>query len=129
MSWTCGCTNNRGSMQRRLFGAPAIGLGTQRLLHGCYRDFGLLIPTLVEHRCRTLTKRTMPGRSKIDIADAKQVKYWTKALDGSKNDLFEAIHKVGNAAASRELVNGRLQLRRHLISLRAAPSGPVISKR
>ena len=59
-----------------------------------------MIPTLVEHRCRTLTKRTMPGRSKIDIADTKQVKYWTKALDVSKDDLFEAIDKVGNAAAT-----------------------------
>ena len=47
-----------------------------------------------------LTKRTMPDRSKIDIADAKQVKYWTKALDISKDDLFEAIDKVGNAAAT-----------------------------
>ena len=47
-----------------------------------------------------LTKRTMPDRSKIDIADTKQVKYWTKALDVSKDDLFEAIDKVGNAAAT-----------------------------
>jgi len=47
-----------------------------------------------------LTKRTMPDRSKIDIADAKHVKYWTKKLDVSKNDLFEAINKVGNAAAT-----------------------------
>jgi hypothetical protein len=47
-----------------------------------------------------LTKRTMPDRSEIDIADAKHVKYWTKALDVSKDDLFEAINKVGNAAAT-----------------------------
>ena len=47
-----------------------------------------------------LTKRTMPNRSKIDIEDAKQVKYWTKALEVSKDDLLEAIDKVGNAAAT-----------------------------
>jgi hypothetical protein len=51
-----------------------------------------------------LTKRTMPDRSKIDIADTKQVKYWTKALDVSKDDLFEAIDKVGNAAATVRLI-------------------------
>ena len=37
---------------------------------------------------------------KIDMADAKHVQYWTKALDVSKEDLFEAIDKVGNAAAT-----------------------------
>jgi len=47
-----------------------------------------------------LTKRTMPDRSKIDIEDAKQVKYWTKALAVSKDDLLEAVDKVGNAAAT-----------------------------
>ena len=55
-----------------------------------------------------LTKRTMPDRSKIDIEDAKQVKYWTKALEVSKDDLLEAIDKVGNAAATvrKELQKG-----------------------
>ncbi len=47
-----------------------------------------------------LTKRTVPDRSKIDIENAKQVKYWLKALEVSKDDLLEAIDKVGNAAST-----------------------------
>lgn len=43
----------------------------------------------------------MPDRSKIDIENAKQVKYWQKkALVVSKADLLEAIDKVGNAAST-----------------------------
>ena len=49
----------------------------------------------------SVTKRTTPDRSKIEVQDPKQVKYWMKALGVSKNDLFEAIDKVGNAAAIR----------------------------
>jgi Protein of unknown function (DUF3606) len=44
-----------------------------------------------------LTKRASPDRSKIDVEDENQVKYWTKALGISKDDLLEAIDKVGNA--------------------------------
>ena len=47
-----------------------------------------------------LTRKTTPDRSKIDLQDAKQVKYWTKALSVSKETLLEAIDKVGNAAAT-----------------------------
>jgi hypothetical protein len=47
-----------------------------------------------------LTKRASPDRSKIDVEDENQVKYWTKALGISKDDIFEAIDKVGNAAAT-----------------------------
>lgn len=57
-----------------------------------------------------LKKRATPDRSKIDLDDAKQVKYWTKALDVSQADLIDAIGKVGNAAAAvrKELqANGR----------------------
>ncbi|WP_347337434.1 DUF3606 domain-containing protein [Bradyrhizobium jicamae] len=56
------------------------------------------------------TKRTTPDRSKIEVQDPKQVKYWTKALGVSKSDLFSAIDKVGNAAAS---VRKELQRRGH----------------
>lgn len=55
-----------------------------------------------------LTKRTTPDRSKIDIDDAKQLKYWLKLLRVSKEDLVEAIDKVGNAAA---MVRKELQRR------------------
>jgi hypothetical protein len=47
-----------------------------------------------------LTKRATPDRSKIDVEDAKQLKYWTKSLGVSKEDLLEAVDKVGNAAAA-----------------------------
>ena len=47
-----------------------------------------------------LIRKTAPDRSKIDLHDAKQVKYWTKALGVSKEILFEAIEKVGNSAAT-----------------------------
>ena len=47
-----------------------------------------------------LTKRTTPDRSKIDAQDARQLKYWLKALGVSKQELLEAIDKVGNAAAA-----------------------------
>jgi hypothetical protein len=47
-----------------------------------------------------LTKKTTPDRSKIDTHDAKQLKYWVKSLGVSKEDILEAIGKVGNAAAS-----------------------------
>ena len=47
-----------------------------------------------------LTKRAAPDRSKIDVDDAKQLKYWTKSLGVSKEDLLQTIEKVGNAAAA-----------------------------
>ena len=59
-----------------------------------------------------LTRKTTPDRSKIDLQDAKQVKYWTKALGVSKETLFEAIAKVGNAAATvrKELKRRELEM-------------------
>ena len=47
-----------------------------------------------------LTKRMTPDRSKIDAQDAKQLKFWLKSLGVSREDLLEAIDKVGNAAAA-----------------------------
>ena len=46
-----------------------------------------------------LTRKLTPDRSKIDLHDARQVKYWTRALGVTKAALLEAIDKVGNAAA------------------------------
>jgi Protein of unknown function (DUF3606) len=55
-----------------------------------------------------LTKRMTPDRSKIDVQDAKQLKVWLKSLGASKEDLLEAIDKVGNAAAAvRKELQGR----------------------
>lgn len=49
-----------------------------------------------------LTKRMTPDRSKIDAQDAKQLKFWLKSLGVSKEDLLEAIDKVGNAGCGEE---------------------------
>jgi hypothetical protein len=57
----------------------------------------------------SLTKKTKPDRSKIDAQNAKELKYWTKALGVSKEALLEAMEKVGNAAATvrKELDNAK----------------------
>jgi Protein of unknown function (DUF3606) len=57
----------------------------------------------------SLSKKTKPDRSKIDAQNAKELKYWTKALGVSKETLLEAIEKVGNAAATvrKELANAK----------------------
>ena len=44
-----------------------------------------------------LTRKLTPDRSKIELHDAEQVKYWARALDVTR--AVEAIDKVGNAAA------------------------------
>ena len=55
-----------------------------------------------------LTKRATPDRSKINVEDARQLKYWTKSLGVSKADLLDAVVKVGNAAAAvRKELQGR----------------------
>lgn len=48
----------------------------------------------------SLIKNSTPDRSKIDTQSARELKYWTKALGVSKDNLVEAIEKVGNAAAT-----------------------------
>ncbi len=47
-----------------------------------------------------LTKREQPDRSKINMSEDFEVKYWLKALKVSKNDLQRAVDKVGNSAAA-----------------------------
>jgi hypothetical protein len=47
-----------------------------------------------------LTKREQPDRSKINMSEDFEVKYWSKALGVSKADLQRAVDKVGNAAAA-----------------------------
>ncbi|MBR1130164.1 DUF3606 domain-containing protein [Bradyrhizobium iriomotense] len=59
----------------------------------------------------SLTKRAQPDRSKINMHEAFEVKYWTHALGVSKEELQRAVDKVGNSAAAvrKELgvTNGR----------------------
>jgi hypothetical protein len=47
-----------------------------------------------------LVKRAQPDRSKINMHEAYEVKYWSHALGISKEDLQKAVDKVGNSAAA-----------------------------
>src|SRR3954467_6030050 len=47
-----------------------------------------------------LTKRDQPDRSKINMSEDFEVKYWLKALGVSKDELKRAVEKVGNSAAA-----------------------------
>ena len=48
----------------------------------------------------SLTKREQPDRSKINMHEAHEVKYWTHQLGVSREELQAAVEKVGNAAAA-----------------------------
>jgi hypothetical protein len=48
----------------------------------------------------SLTKRERPDRSKINMHRAHEVKYWTHALNVTREELQAAIDKVGNSAAT-----------------------------
>jgi hypothetical protein len=47
-----------------------------------------------------LTKREQPDRSKINMHQALEVKYWSHALGVSREELQQAVDKVGNSAAA-----------------------------
>jgi len=47
-----------------------------------------------------LTKKERPDRSKINMRDPREIKYWTKALRVSEDELQKAVAKVGNSAAT-----------------------------
>jgi hypothetical protein len=48
------------------------------------------------------TNRSQPDRSKIDMSDNSEVRYWTKHLEISREELQRAIDRVGNPAAVRK---------------------------
>lgn len=48
----------------------------------------------------SLTKKDQGERSKINMQDGYEIKYWTHALGVSKEQLREAVSKVGNSAAA-----------------------------
>ena len=48
----------------------------------------------------SLTRREQPDRSKINMHQSVQVKYWTHALGVSKERLQQLVDKVGNSAAA-----------------------------
>jgi hypothetical protein len=47
-----------------------------------------------------LTKREQPDRSKINLHQPDELKYWSHALGVSKEKIRAAIEKVGNSAAA-----------------------------
>jgi Protein of unknown function (DUF3606) len=47
-----------------------------------------------------LTKRGYQDRSKINMHEEHEVKYWSKHLGVSKDQLQKAVDKVGNGAAA-----------------------------
>ncbi|WP_065754352.1 DUF3606 domain-containing protein [Bradyrhizobium paxllaeri] len=47
-----------------------------------------------------LTTREQPDRSKINMNQIHEVRYWTKHLNVSKEELQKAVEKVGNSAAA-----------------------------
>jgi hypothetical protein len=53
--------------------------------------------------------RVRPDRSKINMSEDYEVRYWTKHLNVSREVLQCAVDKVGNSAAAvrKELGNGR----------------------
>ncbi len=62
-----------------------------------------------------IIKKVAPDRAKIIIADDDQVKYWTRHLGVSREELRRAIDKVGNSAAS---------IRKELAAIKAQHPGP-----
>ena len=47
-----------------------------------------------------LKNRGQQDRSKINMHEAHEVKYWTKQLGVSHDELQKAVDKVGNGAAA-----------------------------
>jgi hypothetical protein len=64
--------------------------------------------SLYEEHVDSLTKREQPDRSKINMHQPHEVKYWAHALNVSKEELQKAIDKVGNSAAEVRKGLGRM---------------------
>ncbi len=47
-----------------------------------------------------LTKKGTQDRSRINMSEDYEVKYWTRHLGVSREELQKAVDKVGNSAAS-----------------------------
>ena len=47
-----------------------------------------------------LTKRGQPDRSKINMHEEHEVKYWTRHLGVTREELQRVVDRVGNSAAA-----------------------------
>ena len=48
----------------------------------------------------TLTKRAVPDRSKINVREPRQAKYWAHKFKISRDELVRLVERVGNSAAA-----------------------------
>jgi hypothetical protein len=55
------------------------------------------------------SKLGQPDRSKINMHEEYEVKYWVKELGVTKEELTQAVAKVGNSAAAVRKQLGHLQ--------------------
>ena len=49
---------------------------------------------------KDLLSNRMPDRSKIDLANEEETKFWARELEISRDQLAKLIDKVGNSAAA-----------------------------
>jgi hypothetical protein len=54
----------------------------------------------MEERMDNLTKKDHRDRSKINMHEDFEVRYWTKELRVSRDELQRTVDKVGNSAAA-----------------------------
>jgi hypothetical protein len=47
----------------------------------------------------SVTKREQPDRSKINVHQPDELKFWTRALGVTREELLAAVDKVGDSAA------------------------------
>jgi hypothetical protein len=59
---------------------------------------GLSYVSYVENKMNT--RRVQPERNKINLDQPNELRYWTRALKVSKEEIRIAIEKVGNSAAA-----------------------------
>ncbi len=60
----------------------------------------VLLPPGSDGKMDNLTERAQPDRSKINMSEDFEVKYWLKALGVSRTELQRAVDKVGNSASA-----------------------------
>jgi len=70
------------------------------LLHGLVSRNPQAGPCSMEDEMDSLSKRAQPDRGKINLGQPHELKYWTRALRVSEEEIRRAIDKVGNSAAA-----------------------------
>jgi hypothetical protein len=76
------------------------GSGSQTRRSTITKDLKLNNSQPEEVKMDSLTKKDQRDRSKMNIHEDFEVKYWTKELGVSRGELQKAVDKVGNSAAA-----------------------------